>query len=255
MNLLIINPNISTSVTTLIEREARLSASADTELTLLTAPFGVAYIETRAEACIGGYAVLQELAQHYPGHQAAIVAAFGDPGLEAAREALPIPVVGLTEASLMTAAQLGSKIGIIAISGRIKPWYAETVVRYGMQNRLAGIRSLDESIRDIAQVQTDQTQALLTLCQQAIEADGADVLIIAGAPLAGLARNIKEQIPVPLVDGVSCAVRQAELLARLALDKAQQGSYAPPPRKPCSGLTHELAQLVGGQPLNSKTQD
>ncbi|MBU2964100.1 aspartate/glutamate racemase family protein [Amphritea sp. 2_MG-2023] len=245
MRILIVNPNISISVTELIEAEARRAALATTELTVKTAELGVAYIETRAEAAVGAYATLNQLAEHYEGHDAAIVAAFGDPGLAAAREMLPIPVVGLTESSLMSAAQLGGRIGIIAISQRIKAWYEETVVQYGMGSRLCTIRCLDESLSDIATVQQDQEERLIQLCHQAVKEDRADVLIIAGAPLAGLARNVVDQISVPIVDGVSCAVKQAELLAMLAARKASSGSYAQPPSKLCQGLSPALSALIG----------
>lgn len=245
MNLLIVNPNISHSVTELIANEARRSISPGTELTLRTAAFGVAYIETRSEAVIGAYATLVELAEHHRGHDAAVVAAFGDPGLEAAREMLSIPVVGLTESALMSAAMLGGRIGIVAISRRIRAWYRETVDRYGMESRLAGIRCLDEPLRDIGRVQQDKSEQLVTLCETAVSEDGADVLIIAGAPLAGLARQVENQIQVPIVDGVSCAVRQAELLARLGPRPAEAGSYAAPPSKSCQGLPPALADLVG----------
>jgi allantoin racemase len=99
MKLLIINPNISTSVTDLIEAEARRTASPGTQLSMRTAPFGVAYIETRFEALIGAYATAQVAAEHVAGHDAVIVAAFGDPGLAGLREVLPVPVLGLTNAS------------------------------------------------------------------------------------------------------------------------------------------------------------
>lgn len=247
MRLLIVNPNISSSVTDLIEAEARLSVSSETEITMRTAAFGVAYIETRAEAVVGAYATLAELAEHHPGHDAAVIAAFGDPGLEAAREILPIPVVGLTESALMTAAMLGGRIGIIAISRRIGAWYRETVDRYGLLPRLSGIRFLDEPFNDISSVQQDRAQQLLALSEAAIVEDGADVLIMAGAPLAGLARQVGNRIPVPVVDGVSCAVRQAALLAGLAPAKARAGSYALPPRKACRGLPTAMAALVGGE--------
>ncbi|QJQ95212.1 MULTISPECIES: aspartate/glutamate racemase family protein [Halomonadaceae] len=245
MKLLIVNPNISHSVTELIEAEARRAASLDTQLTMRTAALGVAYIETRAEAAIGAYATLNELAEHFQGHDAAVVAAFGDPGLEAAREMLPIPVVGLTESALMSAAMLGGKIGIVAISRRIRAWYAETVDRYGMTSRLAGIRCLDEPLPNIGTVQQDKGEQLVALCEAAIRHDGADVLIIAGAPLAGLARSVAQRIPVPVVDGVSCAVQQAELLASLGPAKATAGSYAVPPVKGSVGLSPALAQLIG----------
>lgn len=54
-----------------------------------------------------------------------------------------------------------------------------------------------------------------TLCLSAVEADGADVIFIAGAPLAGLARSTKDRIPVPVVDGVSSAVCHAQTLVSL----------------------------------------
>lgn len=248
MKLLIVNPNISHRVTELIEAEARRAASPGTELTMRTAAFGVAYIETRAEAAIGAYATLDELATHHARHDAAVVAAFGDPGLDAAREMLPIPVVGLTESALMSAAMLGGRIGIVAISRRIRAWYGETVARCGMASRLAGIRCLDEPLPNIGTVQQDKGEQLVALCQAAIDEDSADVLIIAGAPLAGLARRVADRIPVPVVDGVSCAVQQAELLARLGPRCAEAGSYAMPPTKPCRGLPDALAELIGREP-------
>lgn len=245
MRLLIVNPNISESVTGLIGAEARRAASPGVELTLLTAACGVAYIETRAEAVVGAYAVLNMLAEHHSGHDAAVIAAFGDPGLAGAREMLPIPVVGLTEAALMSAAMLGGRFSIIAISRRIRAWYQETVDSHGLGARLASIRCLDEALADIASVQTDKSEQLLTLCAAAVRDDGADVLIIAGAPLAGLARSIAGRIPVPVVDGVSSAVRHAETLAALAPRAAVAGSYAPPPEKDWTGLSPALARLIG----------
>ena len=67
MNLLLINPNISESVSKLIGDEARRAASPGTEISVLTAPFGVAYIETRFEALIGAYATAQLAAEHHSG--------------------------------------------------------------------------------------------------------------------------------------------------------------------------------------------
>ena len=55
--LLLINPNISDSVSDLIRAEAERCASPGTQIEVVTAPFGVAYIETRFEALIGAYAV------------------------------------------------------------------------------------------------------------------------------------------------------------------------------------------------------
>ena len=79
MKLLLINPNTTDSVSELIRAEALRSASPGTDITVMTAPFGVAYIETRFEALIGAYATAQLAAEHCADFDAIVVAAFGDP--------------------------------------------------------------------------------------------------------------------------------------------------------------------------------
>ena len=96
MRLLLVNPNISDSVSDLIRAEAQRSASPGTEIEVLTAPFGVAYIETRFEALVGAYAAAQVAAENVDRFDAVVVAAFGDPGLTGLRELLPVPVTGMT---------------------------------------------------------------------------------------------------------------------------------------------------------------
>jgi Asp/Glu/hydantoin racemase len=244
MRLLVINPNISASVSELIGNEARRAASPGTEITMLTAPFGVAYIETRFEALIGAYAAATLVAEHARGHDAVIIAAFGDPGVPGIREVLDIPVVGMTEAALASACLLGNRFSIVAISRRITAWYRESVEHNGLISRLASIRSLDQPLRDIGAVQADHAARLRALCNAVVEEDGADAIILGGAPLAGLARSIAGELPVPVVDGVSSAVKHAETLVNLKPGTARAGSFAPLPRKVNAGLPEPLRELL-----------
>ena len=246
--LLLINTNISDSVSELIGAEARRTAAPGTTVEVLTAPFGVAYIETRFEALIGAYAAAQLAAEHHARFDAVIVAAFGDPGLPALREALPCPVTGLTEAALASACLLGHRFSIVAISQRIRAWYRETVHGYGLEGRLASIRGLDEPLADIGTVQGDQGERLVALAERCVAEDGADVIVLAGAPLAGLARTLRGRLPVPCVDGVSSAVRHAETLVALQPGAARAGSFAPPPVKPHRGLPPAIARLLDRKP-------
>ena len=244
MKLLLINPNISDSVSELIRAEAKRTASPGTEVEVLTAQLGVAYIETRFEALIGAYAAAQLAAEHHERFDAVVVAAFGDPGLGGLREALPVPVTGLTEAALASACLLGQRFSIVAISQRIRAWYRETVQSYGLEGRLASIRGLDQALPDIGSVQDDQGERLLALARRCVAEDGADVIVLAGAPLAGLARSVRGKLPVPVVDGVSSAVRHAETLVALQPGRAREGSFAPPPVKPNRGLPPAIARLL-----------
>ena len=244
MKLLLINPNISDSVSALIRAEAQRAADPGTQIEVLTAPFGVAYIETRFEALIGAYATAQLSAEHHGSYDAVVVAAFGDPGLAGLREALPIPVTGLTEAALASAHLLGHRISIIAISQRIQAWYREVVEGYGFGPRLASIRALDRPLSGIGEVQQEHSQALKALAERAVDEDGADVIVLAGAPLAGLARTLQGQLPVPVVDGVSSAVRHAQTLVALRPGTHTRGSFAPPPIKPNRGLPPAIEALL-----------
>lgn len=247
MHILILNPNTSQSVSELIQAEARRSADPDTTLEVRTAPFGVAYIETRLEAVIGAYAAVCMATDHPTPYDAVVVGAFGDPGLQGLKELLNTPVVGMTEAALVSAALLGQRFSIIAISSRIQAWYAECVAYNGMTSRLASIRGLDQPLADVGRIQQDHGQALRRLCMQVVEEDGADVIILAGAPLAGLARSLHGTLPVPVVDGVSSAVRHCQTLHALQAGKACAGSFARPPLKPNTGLPAGLAAQLSSR--------
>ena len=114
----------------------------------------------------------------------------------------------------------------------------------GLVGRLASIRGLDEPLADIGTVQTDQGERLVALAERCVKEDGADVIVLAGAPLAGLARTLGARLPVPAVDGVSSSVRHAESLVALRPHAPRGGSFAPPPVKPNQGLTPALQQLL-----------
>lgn len=244
MRLLVINPNISDDVTALIESEALRSAAPGTELVVRTAGHGVEYIETRFESLIAAGAVAEIVAEHTRAGadpvDGVVVAAFGDPGMPALKELAGVPVIGITEAALCAAALQGHRFSIIAISDRIKPWYRDCVERFGLLGRLASIRSINETLNSIGSVQQDFKETLLALSRQAVAEDGADVVILAGAPLAGLARELEGEIPVPVVDGISAGIRMAEAVVGLQSGPHRAGAFAPPPPKDRKGLSENL---------------
>jgi allantoin racemase len=248
MKLLVINPNISDDVTALIESEALRSVSPGTELVVRTAGHGVEYIETRFESLIAAGAVAEIIAEYTGKVDGVVVAAFGDPGMPALKELTDVPVIGITEAALCAAALQGHRFSIIAISDRIRPWYLDCVERFGLGGRLASIRSINENLNGIGSVQHDFKETLLALSRQAVTEDGADVVILAGAPLAGLARELRGQIPVPVVDGISAGIRMAEAVVGLQSGVHRAGAFAPPPVKARKGLSENLdAALAAAQ--------
>jgi allantoin racemase len=244
MKLLLINPNVTEAITESMAVEARLFASPSTEITAVTAAFGTQYVENRAEAAIAGHAVLDALAHHMEGHDAAIISAFGDPGLAAAREFADIPIFGIEEAALLTAWTLGRRIAIVCLTPRLRRWYQECAEEHGLAGRLVSVRALDMPIPDITQAKDQFRARLLEECGRAVEQDDAEVIIFGGGPIAGLAREVASEIPVPALDGVSCAVRLAEAVTGLHPRPPSRGSFARPRPKPARGLSAALMRRI-----------
>ena len=246
MKLLLINPNTTEAMTQSMAEEARRFASPATEILAVTAAFGTQYVANRIEAAIAGHAVVDALAKYAAGCDAAIVSAFGDPGLSAAREYAEIPVVGIAESAMLTAWMLGRRYSIVCLTSRLRTWYQECAREHGLDGRLASVRALDVPVPDITQAKDQFRSSLVAECMLAIEKDEAEVIIFGGGPLAGLAREAAADIPVPTLDGVSCAVRMAEALVGLSPRKATKGSFARPGPKPAIGLSPALMRFFDG---------
>ena len=133
MKILLLNPNTTAEVTGLLHAAGSRAVSPGTELVPMTAQRGVPYIATRAEAQIGGAIALEMLAKAGSGFDAAVIAAFGDPGLFGARELFSFPVVGLAEAAMLTACMVGRKFAIVTFSRTLAPWYQECVAMHGLE--------------------------------------------------------------------------------------------------------------------------
>jgi Asp/Glu/hydantoin racemase len=246
MRILILNPNTSQGITDRLMQAALPAAAAGTELAALTAPRGFPYIATRAEAQIGGAIALEMLAEHHTGFDAAIIAAFGDPGLFGARELFDLPVVGMAEAAMLTACMLGKRFAVVTFAQALGPWYRECVESHGLAGRLAGIRMLEGRFASVSDVQEEKEELLVDLANRAVAEDEADVVILAGAPLAGLAEKVKNRIPVPVIDQMAAAVKQAEALVSLRVRKATAGTFRRPAAKPTIGLSPALAARFDG---------
>lgn len=244
MRILVLNPNTTEAVTQMLLAAARPALATGTVLTGLTAPRGVPYIASRTEAQLAGALTLEMLAEHHRDYDAAIIAAFGDPGLLPARELFDLPILGMAEAAMLTACTLGQRFSIVTFTTTMANWYQDTVDAYRLSGRCAGIRARSLPFSAIENVQAEMEQAIAALAREAVEEDGADVVILGGAPLAGLAPRLRSQVPVPVVDPIVAAVKMAEALITLAPRKPVLGRFSRPPAKPTTGLAPALAARI-----------
>jgi allantoin racemase len=213
--ILLINPNTTQSITDLVLNTAKGLAGKGTELRAVTAAFGRPYIGSRESYAIAGHAALEALMQDKGRKDAVLLACFGDPGLAALKEIAQVPVVGMAEASILQACAVGRRFSIVTGGHAWKAMLEEFVAAQGLSARLASVRTVAPTGADIARKPAAALALLAKGCNACAREDGADVVILGGAGLAGLAPKLRRKVEVPLLDGLSCAVAMAEGLAKL----------------------------------------
>ena len=236
MRLLLVNPNMTHGMTDRMAALAR-AAAPRAEVIPLTAPRGFPYISSLAEAQIAGAIALETIAEAGPA-DAAIIAAFGDPGLPAARELFGFPVVGMAEASILSALQLAQRFAIVTFTPAMRGWYLASVDAMGAGHRCLGVRTPPDHAAQVLDVAATRREVLRDLAAGAAR-DGADVIILGGAPLAGLAQDMAGEVPAILLDPITAATRQAVALAGLG-----GGQAARTLAKTSVGLAPALARRI-----------
>jgi len=246
MRLLFLNPNTSAHLTELGVKVARNIARPETEIVAATGRCGARYISTRAAAAIAGHAALDAFARHKSDIDVVLLACFGDPGLFALRELSPIPVVGMAEASCHLACNLGRKFSIVTGGRRWGPMLEEFVTAIGLATNLASVRTIAAPGDEIAAHPGALLDGLVAACSDAAREDRAEAVILGGLGLAGLAEQIADRVPVPVIDNVVAGVRVAEAAAALGAEKPKTGSFAPATPIKTTGLSAPLASLIEG---------
>ncbi len=125
-------------------------------------------------------------------------------------------------------------------------WHRDCVGRNGLGGRCAGVFVAEGDFSTIHGVQEEMAEPIVAAVQRVVAEAKADVVVFGGGPLAGLADRVKARIPVPVVDCVAAAVKQAEALMALAPRKPSAGSFRHPPGKPSTGIATRLADLIAG---------
>ena len=253
MRLLLLNANTTAPMTARMVEAAARRAGPGIAIDGATGRFGAAYISTRAASAIAAHAALDLLAREVgrdnpKAYAAVALACFGDPGLLALKELSPIPVIGMAEASLTLAAQLGGRIGIVTGGARWVPMLREFAGLIGLAERIAAVRATALTGAEIAADPDAAAAQLEALARACVVEDGAEVVIFGGAGLVGMAQTLQPRLDVPLLCSLDCLVAAAISAARLGAAKAAHGSFAPPPPTPSTGLAPELAALLAAGP-------
>jgi allantoin racemase len=224
MRILIINPNASERMTDKIRTVAEAAKREDCEVTVKRSVRGPTTIDSSYDEA---YAIgplidlVKQISQEE--YDAIILACFCEVGVEAAREIAPVPVFGLEEVTLATAVTLGDKFGILTEKRPRVAMKERHVRRYGLLERMASIRPLELSVAELDREPERTKAAGISLARRMVEEDGAEVIIMGCAAMAGYGDELERELGVPVLDPLTVALKFVEAIVDMGQTHSRVG--------------------------------
>lgn len=230
----VVNPNTTASMTQKIAECARMVVGPDTEIVAVTNGSGPASIESHYDEALAVPGLLAAIAAGERdgidgrGIDGWVIACFGDPGLDAAREVASGPVVGIAEAGMHVATLLGRSFSIVTTLARTIGQAEHLVERYGFSGKCRSIYACEVPVLELDAPGSDARKLVVDYCRRAVEFDEADSIVLGCAGMADFCHDVSEQVGVPVIDGVAAAVTMVEGLVRMGLKTSTRSEYAAP---------------------------
>ena len=233
IRIAVINPNTSESMTATIAAAATRAVAPDTVIVPVTNTTGAASIESHLDEALAVPGMVDAIRRlegdRVDGY---VLACFGDPGLDAAREVAAGPVVGIAEAAMHYATLLGRSFSIVTTLARTVGQAEHLVERYGFERKCQSIYACDVPVLELDDPASDARRLVIDFCRRAVEVDHADSVVLGCAGMADFAAEASAEVGVPVIDGVGAGAALVEGLVRLGLQTSTRSEYAAPPDKP-----------------------
>jgi allantoin racemase len=206
--VLVVNPNTSQAMTAAIDRVAQAAAGSSAKVVTICSHNGPYTIEGALDAALAAAGMLEAVAACQEPFDAVVVACFSDPGVEALRMLVRVPVIGVGAASFMQAACISQRFAIVTPDAGPPGRYAAVAADMGLSRQFVGTYQTPLSV---AEFEVDDPAVLDTLvfhAEQAVK-DGADCLLFGCAGIADQVRDIEARVGVTCVASVAAGVGQA----------------------------------------------
>jgi allantoin racemase len=231
----LINPNTDARHTAAMRDVARGVLPDGCAVEAVSPERGPTSIESEADGVVAAAEVVG-LVRALPEQDAYLIACFGDPGLDAARELTEAPVVGIGEAAHAAAAQVAKRFAVITTLPRGVPALEQALERQGLRARCVAVVPLQISVADQGSHNPDTTAAIVRAGRALVAERGAEALVLACGGMADVAAAVQAEAGVPVCDGVAFGALLAFALWRCGLRTSKAGAYGWPEPIPYTGM-------------------
>ncbi|WP_312108245.1 aspartate/glutamate racemase family protein [Brevibacillus reuszeri] len=235
--LLYIDPIYSDEDVGLFESHFRKMVEQDTEIDVISLgnKKGPLHLEYNCyEVLAMPDLIRQVIKAEQDGYDGTIIGCFYDPALRACREVSRKMVISApAEASLQLSATIGESISIIVGRQKWIPQIRENVQKYGFSHKLASIRPLEMGVLDFQKDHEYTMNQIRKAAKEAIEQDGADVLVLGCTAELGFYEKLQEEFRIPVIDVSLAAVKYAEFSVnvgrKLGWSQSKRVGFQSPP--------------------------
>lgn len=229
MKLAIINPNSTESMTEKCRLVAEKFKNSDTEIWAsnpVNSPKSIEGHYDEVQSLMGLMGELKKAEEW--GAEAFVIACFDDPGLEAARELVDGPVVGICEAAMHMTSIISSSFSVVTTLNRSVPIIEELSYKYGMSKFCKKVRAADIPVLALEDGSCNAMDKIEKEIMNAVKEDNCEAVILGCAGMADLTIELSKKCGIPVIDGVLCAIKSAEALVGAKLVTSKINSYAKP---------------------------
>ncbi|MDF0603210.1 aspartate/glutamate racemase family protein [Psychromarinibacter sp. C21-152] len=170
------------------------------------------------------------------GADALVIDCMLDPGIEAAREAVSIPVIGCGEAGIAAAAEHG-RFSVVTVLQRQAPLFRSLARRHGLAADLASVRGIGVPVLELDRDKESAILASIREARAALEEDGADAIVFGCTGMLGFGAGVSRALDgAPVIDPLPYAVRLAAAVVKGEVQR-EAGDHPVPERKPVAGFS------------------
>ena len=236
MKIRVIAPIISDVFNEEIKKETAQFKAPDTEISVVNLDRGPASIESHYDDALATIDIMEKVKQaEKDGCDGAFVDCFGDPGVEACRELVRIPVVGAFQPAALTASLISGRWSVVTVLKNVVPLINDLARKLGIDGNIASVRDIDMPVLELTDKNVMEERLLLQI-EKAVSEDGAETVVLGCTGMLGLAQSLAGKmdakgIPVPIVDPTASAIGYLEMLIRSGLKQSPLTYMAPPEKE------------------------
>lgn len=232
MHIRLINPNSTASMTTQALKSALRVANAGTRVTAVNPQATPVSIEGSADEALAVPDMLSEIRRgEDQGVDAFVIACFDDPGLHAAREVATGPVIGICQAAVQVAMTISRRFSVVTTLPRSVPIIEDIVRAYGAGNHCRAVHAIDLPVLGLEEEPETAARLLVDMIEYTKTKDGAEAIILGCAGMSSLCDRLSAATGIPVIDGVTAALKIAEALVGAGYVTSKVNAYNYPRRK------------------------